>query len=163
MKKPFFTSIAERASCWSGSPAAFAIAFSAVVIWAATGPLFHFSDSWQIVINTTTTIITFLLVFLIQHSQTRDTKALHLKLDELLRATEGAHTIMMNLEKLSEDELDQIHAKYEALAKKAREKMRAGKNETGQMAISLEDNNQKILNETNESLPIKANSRRILP
>ncbi len=121
-----FSRFAERASSLAGSPAAFMAAFAMVVLWALTGPLFGFSDSWQIVINTTTTIITFLLVFLIQHAQNRDTKALQLKLDELIRVTEGAHNALLNLEQLDEDELDSIRQQYATLACKARQAMENG-------------------------------------
>ena len=90
------------------------------MVWAVTGPLFGFSDTWQLVINTGTTIVTFLMVFLIQNTQNRDTEAIQLKLDELIRATQGAHNALLDLEELEDDTLDAFRAKYQALAKAAR-------------------------------------------
>jgi low affinity Fe/Cu permease len=98
-----------------GSPHAFLLALIIILVWAATGPLFHFSDTWQLVINTATTIITFLMVFLIQNTQNRDTKALHLKLDELLRAVAGARTSLVNLESLSDEDLDRLQKQFERI------------------------------------------------
>ena len=97
---------------WVGTPGAFAIAFVVVLIWAFSGPLFHFSDTWQLVINTSTTIITFLMVFLIQNTQNRDARALHLKIDELIRVTKGARDDMLDLENLSDQELDRLHTEF---------------------------------------------------
>jgi len=91
-----------------------------VVVWAITGPLFGFSDTWQLVINTGTTIVTFLMVFLIQNTQNRDSEAVHVKLDELIRANEAAHNALLDLEDLDESELDRIRADYEKLAETAR-------------------------------------------
>ena len=98
-----------------GSPGAFLLALSIVVVWAVLGPVFHFSDTWQLVINTGTTIITFLMVFLIQNTQNRDTKALHLKLDELLRGVAGARTSLVDLEDLSDEELDRLQREFERI------------------------------------------------
>jgi low affinity Fe/Cu permease len=98
-----------------GTPAAFLLALSTIVAWAVLGPVFHFSDTWQLVINTGTTIITFLMVFVIQNTQNRDTKALHLKLDELLRGVEGARTSLVDLENLSDEELDRLQHEFERL------------------------------------------------
>jgi low affinity Fe/Cu permease len=98
-----------------GSPWAFCIAFGTVMVWAVTGPLFGFSDTWQLVINTGTTIITFLMVFLIQNTQNRDSKAIHLKLDELIRSTQNARDSMLNIEDLSDEELARLHAQFESL------------------------------------------------
>lgn len=103
-----------------GSPWAFILACICIVIWAATGPMFHFSDTWQLVINTATTIVTFLMVFLIQNTQNRDTKAIHLKLDELLRGVAGARTSLVNLEHLSDEELDKLQKEFERLKLRAR-------------------------------------------
>jgi low affinity Fe/Cu permease len=104
----------------TGSPAAFIVAVLSIIIWAATGPMFHYSDTWQLVINTATTIITFLMVFLIQNTQNRDTRAMQLKLDELLRAVKGARTSMVNLESLSDEELDQMQEQFERLGRLAK-------------------------------------------
>src|SRR5580765_5010910 len=92
----------------AGSPWAFAVAVSVIAVWAITGPIFHFSDTWQLVINTATTIVTFLMVFLIQNTQNRDTKAVHLKLDELLRGVKGARNSLVDLDELSDEELDRL-------------------------------------------------------
>ena len=99
-------------------------------VWIVTGPLFGFSDTWQLVINTGTTIITFLMVFLIQNTQNRDTQAIQIKLDELIRVTEGAHNMLLDLEELSAGDLDRFRSKYQALASKAREQIRTGGRDT---------------------------------
>ena len=107
-----FRRFAQRTSTTTGSAGAFTLAVLTIVVWGVTGPLFHFSDAWQLVINTGTTIITFLMVFLIQATQNRDTRAVHLKLDELLRAVEAARTSMVELEDRSDSELDRIRAEF---------------------------------------------------
>ncbi len=119
-KSAFFTRFAKWTSRAAGRPGAFILAVGALVIWAVSGPLFSFSDTWQLVINTGTTIVTFLMVFLIQNTQNRDSEALHVKLDELIRANKGAHNALLDLEELEEDELDKIRADYEKLAEGAR-------------------------------------------
>jgi low affinity Fe/Cu permease len=106
----------------TGSPWAFLVAFASIVIWGLTGPVFHYSDTWQLVINTATTIVTFLMVFLIQNTQNRDTKALHLKLDELLRAIGPARNSLVNLESFSDEELEQLQKEFERLNRFARRK-----------------------------------------
>lgn len=111
----FFHRIAEKVSRAAGSAGAFIIAAAIIVIWAGTGPLFGFSDTWQLVINTGTTIITFLMVFLIQNTQNRDARAVHLKLDELIRSTRGARNKLVDLEHCSEEELDQLQGDFERL------------------------------------------------
>ena len=108
---------AHQVSVWSGSSKAFLIAFAIVIIWAATGPLFHFSDTWQLVINTGTTIATFLMVFLIQRSQNKDALALHLKLNELVAAMRGANNRLIDIEDLREDEIEVLHQYYRELAR----------------------------------------------
>jgi low affinity Fe/Cu permease len=125
-----FGQFAKTASRLSGRPAAFGFAVTVIVVWALTGPLFGFTDTWQLVINTGTTIVTFLMVFLIQHTQNRDTEALQIKLDELIRATAGAHNALLDLEEMEERELDSIRDNYELLAKRARERRRAGQADT---------------------------------
>jgi low affinity Fe/Cu permease len=114
------------------------IALAVIIAWALSGPLFQFSDTWQLVINTGTTIVTFLMVFLIQNTQYRDSEALQVKLDELIRVTKGAHTVLLDLEELDDDELDRIRADYEALAEKAREDLRDGANDTGVPEVDSE-------------------------
>jgi low affinity Fe/Cu permease len=116
----WFASLAKATSRASGRPSAFLGAVLVVALWGATGPLFGFSDTWQLVINTSTTIVTFLMVFLIQNTQNRDTEALQIKLDELIRATEGAHNALLDLEELEDREFDLIRSNYSKLAKKAR-------------------------------------------
>ena len=116
----WFTRLVARLS---GRPQAFTTALLLVLIWLCTGPLFGYSDTWQLVINTATTIITFLMVFVIQNTQNRDTEALQIKLDELIRATQGASDTLMDLEEMAEQQLDHLHAHYEALAQLAREQL----------------------------------------
>ena len=123
----FFTRFAKWASRAVGRPAAFTIAFAALVLWAISGPLFDFSDTWQLIINTGTTIITFLMVFLIQNTQNRDAEAMHVKLDELIRSNKTAHNALLDLEDLEEDELDRIRADYEQLAAQARGELKRRK------------------------------------
>lgn len=127
----WFTRMAKWASHTAGRPGTFAVAVAVILIWAITGPIFNFSDTWQLVINTGTTIITFLMVFLIQNTQNRDTQALQIKLDELLRSVENAHTVLLDLEELDEAELDSIRKDYLKLAQKAREELRKGKKDIG--------------------------------
>ena len=117
----WFTRFANAASRFAGSPLSFVLALLVVLAWIVTGPLFGFSDTWQLVINTGTTIVTFLMVFLIQNSQNRDARALQIKLDELIRATRGAHNSLLDLEELEERELDAFRKRYIALAKVARQ------------------------------------------
>ena len=125
-----FTRFAKWTARATGRPAAFMLAALVIVVWVVTGPLFGFSDTWQLVINTGTTIVTFLMVFLIQNTQNRDTEALQVKLDELIRATKGAHTALLDLEELDDRQLDKIRESYEELAKRAREKMERGEPDT---------------------------------
>src|ERR1700748_3285183 len=114
----------DRAAQWtakqSGHAHTFALAIIVVIVWAVSGPYFGYSDTWQLVINTGTTIITFLMVFLIQNTQNRDSAAIQIKLDELIRAHEGAHNVLLDLEELTQDQLDTIKKRYEHLAKIAR-------------------------------------------
>jgi low affinity Fe/Cu permease len=99
--------------------------------WGATGPIFRYSDTWQLVINTATTVTTFLMVFLSQNTQNRDSEAVHLKLDELIRAVERAHNALLDIEELTERDLDEIRIRYEELARRAREDLRRGRRDTG--------------------------------
>jgi low affinity Fe/Cu permease len=114
-----FRCCAEWISVTVGSPWAFVLALLVVLAWLISGPLFHYSDTWQLVINTATTIVTFLMVFLIQNTQNRDTKAIHLKLDELLRGVRGARNALVSLERLSDEELDQLQHEFERLRTRA--------------------------------------------
>ncbi|KAF0173924.1 MAG: hypothetical protein FD162_1430 [Rhodobacteraceae bacterium] len=115
-----YSGLAKAVSRFCGRPSTFALALAVIVVWIITGPLFGFSDTWQLVINTGTTIITFLMVFLIQNTQNRDTQAIQLKLDELIRATQGAHNALLDLEELDERTLEAFRRRYEALASEAR-------------------------------------------
>src|SRR3954454_17643324 len=110
-----FSDFARRLAVWTGRPVAFLAACAAVVLWAASGPLFHFSDTWQLVINTSTTIITFLMVFLIQNTQNRDSEALHIKLDELIHKLDSADNALLDLEELEGDELDEIRRRFKSM------------------------------------------------
>jgi low affinity Fe/Cu permease len=114
----------------SGRPATFASAVLLIAAWLISGPLFGFSDTWQLVINTATTIVTFLMVFLIQNTQNRDTQAIQVKLDELIRATQGAHNALLDLEELEEHQLDKFRARYEKMAERARHELEAGGTDT---------------------------------
>lgn len=138
-KRNFFNSLSKRIASWTGSATAFGLAFSIVIIWAISGPLFDYSENWQLVINTGTTIITFLMVFLIQNSQNRDTVALQIKLDELIRVTEGAHTGLLDLEELTEEELHKIICKYTKIARESRKQMRKGEDDTHVPDVHIED------------------------
>ncbi|HYY14709.1 MAG TPA: low affinity iron permease family protein [Chthoniobacterales bacterium] len=114
-----FRVFAQRASILVGTPMAFALAIIIIVIWATTGPKFHYSDTWQLIINTGTTIVTFLMVFVIQNTQNRDAKAIHLKLDELIRAMKGARNKLVDLEELSDEELKKLEQEFQRLRKKS--------------------------------------------
>jgi low affinity Fe/Cu permease len=129
--KSVFCNSAKWTARASGQPTAFVFALLVIVVWAFTGPIFGFSDTWQLVINTGTTIITFLMVFLIQNTQNRDSEAMHIKIDELIRAIEGAHNALLTLEDLDQAELDRIRANYAKLAQQARKDLQQGKLDTG--------------------------------
>ena len=126
MKKPrfvklnFFESIAQKATYFSGTTIVFIIAVSVILTWILTGPLFNFSDTWQLVINTGTTIITFLMVFLIQRTQNKDSRAIHLKLNELIASLKGPSNRLVDIENLSEAELETLHKFYKKLAQLAK-------------------------------------------
>lgn len=119
-----FTKFAKATSRATGRPLAFTLAGTVILVWIVTGPIFNFSDTWQLVINTGTTIVTFLMVFLIQNTQNRDSEALQVKLDEVIRSIDGAHNALLDLEELEDTELDHIRLNYLALAKKARAEIR---------------------------------------
>lgn len=130
MRPRVYSRFSKAVARFAGRPVTFAWAVLTIVVWLVSGPIFGFSDTWQLVINTATTIVTFLMVFLIQNTQNRDTEALHLKLDELIRVTEGAHNRMLDLEQMEEKSLDELRLKYEALAKAARHASEHGVSDT---------------------------------
>ncbi|HWG95621.1 MAG TPA: low affinity iron permease family protein [Nitrospira sp.] len=140
-----FNRVANACSRMFGTAGAFWIACGVVAIWALTGPLFNFSDTWQLVINTGTTIVTFLMVFLIQNTQNRDSAALQLKLAEIIRSTQGAHNAMIDLEKLSQTDLDKIRSLYEHLAERARSTEGQGDSDTGTPAVPEEQTETRVI------------------
>jgi len=134
-----FARFANRAAGATGHPMAFGLAVLTIVVWGVTGPVFGYSDTWQLVINTGTTIVTFLMVFLIQNAQNRDGKALQIKLDELIRAVEGAHNALLDLEQLSDEDIEKARRKYCALASEARRKVAGGRRDTDQPDVLFDD------------------------
>lgn len=130
-RSSWFMRFSKRTARAAGQPAAFMAACLCILAWIALGPVFHFSDTWQLVINTSTTIITFLMVFLIQSTQNRDSEAVHVKLDELIRANIDAGNELLDLEELGEKELDVIRERYQLLAQKARD-ISAKRRESGE-------------------------------
>jgi low affinity Fe/Cu permease len=127
----YFSTFAKWSATILGHPIVFGIASLIIVVWIATGPLFRFSDTWQLVVNTATSVVTFLMVFLIQHTQNRDTRAIQLKLAELLRAVEGARTEMGALEDETEETLDELKARYERLAERSRQQRQPEDSDSG--------------------------------
>ena len=140
MHTPYGRSPFARFSRWTahatGHPIAFMAAALVIVAWIVTGPLFGFSDTWQLVINTGTTIVTFLMVFLIQNTQNRDSAAVQLKLDELIRAAAGAHNALLDLEELTESDLERLRSRYEELARLSRQDLERGVRDTGSPDLS---------------------------
>ncbi|MEK8034844.1 low affinity iron permease family protein [Ideonella sp. DXS29W] len=122
----WYSRFAKASSRFCGRPRTFALAIAVIVVWGVTGPLFGFSDTWQLVINTSTTIVTFLMVFLIQNTQNRDTEAIQIKLDELIRATRGAHNALLDLEEMDDEMLGAFRLRYEQLAEAARRQVAQG-------------------------------------
>ncbi len=118
---------------------AFILAAATIVVWGVTGPIFKFSDTWQLVINTGTTIVTFLMVFLIQNTQNRDSDAIQIKLDELIRATKGAHTALLDLEELEDEDIARIRDLYVEIAAKSRQAMEDGEDDTGTPFVHVDD------------------------
>jgi low affinity Fe/Cu permease len=137
MQKNIFGRFASAIANASGHPAGFALALLVIVIWGVSGPYFHYSDTWQLVINTGTTIVTFLMVFLIQNTQNRDSKAMQIKLDELIRSMEGAHNALLDLEELSEADLVHIRQCYLDLARSARDAIEHGQKDTDHPEVEL--------------------------
>ena len=142
MNGKWFSKFSSYLSTLTGRPVSFVLAVALVLIWALTGPLFGYSDTWQLVINTSTTIVTFLMVFLIQNTQNRDTAAMHIKLDELIRAMEGAHNALLDLEELDEKELTRFRNRYEALANEARLALRQGNTDTDSPLVEQDDRDE---------------------
>ncbi len=135
----WFDRFSKLSARTAGRSATFTIACTSILAWIATGPLFNYSDTWQLAINTATTIITFLMVFLIQHTQNIDSQAVQIKLDELIRATKGAHNALLDLEEMTEKQLDEIRMKYEFLAKVAKRKLRTEEDDLGSPDVGLQD------------------------
>ena len=136
-----FSRFAKRTARESGHPIAFALAALVIVGWIVTGPIFGFSDTWQLAINTGTTIVTFLMVFLIQNTQNRDSEAMQLKLDEIIRSLEGAHNALLDIEELEEVELDRMRNRYVELARLAREQRRRGDTDVDTPDVSPDEGN----------------------
>ena len=130
-KASLFSRFAKSSANAMGHPFAFGTAILVILAWALTGPIFNYGDTWQLVINTGTTIVTFLMVFLIQNTQNRDSGAMQLKLDELIRSTKGAHTAILDVEELSQSDLEHFRRLYQKLAREAREEQQAGLKDTG--------------------------------
>jgi low affinity Fe/Cu permease len=125
-----FSKFAKWTAHAVGHPISFTLAIAVIIAWACTGPYFRYNDTWQLVINTGTTIVTFLMIFLVQNTQNRDGAAIQLKLDELIRATNGAHNALLDLEELTEAELERIRCRYGELARKGREERLRGEKDT---------------------------------
>lgn len=139
MKVNFFEKFSSRVSHITGSPGAFFLALLAIIVWGVTGPIFHYSDTWQLVINTGTTIITFLMVFVIQKSQNKDSKSLQLKLNELIAANKNASNRLIVVEDLSEEELDTLHRFYCKLAEETKKRMSMKESHSIEEAIENAD------------------------
>jgi low affinity Fe/Cu permease len=137
--KGVFIKASQRIADVTGHPLTFISAAAIVAIWAVCGPFFGFSDTWQLMINTGTTIVTFMMVFLIQSTQNRDSEALHLKLDELIRASGKAHLVLMDIEKLDEKEFQSFRKAYDKIAQDARAKLERGESDMGSPEIEVED------------------------
>jgi len=136
-KTSFFEKLAQKAILFSGSTLAFGVAFFTILIWLLSGPYFGFSDTWQLVINTSTTIITFLMVFLIQRMQNKDSRAIHLKLNELVAALKGPSNRLIDVEELSEDELETLSKYYKALAEMAKKEKKLSVSHSIEEAVEL--------------------------
>lgn len=130
-RRAWYSRFTKKAAKLTGKSLVFMLAILMIVVWLISGPLFGFSDTWQLVINTATTIITFLMVFVIQNTQNRDTEAIQVKLDELIRATQGAHNALLDLEELDEDDINEFKDQYEELARTARLSLSEGDVDTG--------------------------------
>jgi low affinity Fe/Cu permease len=132
-----FSKFAKATAHGAGQPWSFGLAALTIAVWAGTGPVFGYSDTWQLVINTSTTIVTFLMVFLIQNTQNRDSQAIQLKLDELIRATNGAHTAVIDVEELTDGDIQALKQQYLAIARAGRQRLRNGAKDTGTPGINV--------------------------
>lgn len=155
--RSWFGRFARATSRAAGHPLGFALAALAIVVWAATGPLFRFGDTWQLVINTATTIVTLLMVFLIQHTQNRESAAVQLKLNELLRAVQGAHLALLDVERLTPRDLDRLLARYAELAEEGLAALRRGELDTD---AGWEDPAAGMATEESSDRPARRTSRR---
>ena len=144
-----FRKFAHTTSLVVGSPWAFLAAGAVIVLWACTGPHFGYNDTWQLVINTGTTIVTFLMVFLIQNTQNRDARAMHLKLDELIRAAKGARNQLVNLEEMSDDELDRLHEEFQRVCGERKRKV-------GEKSVPGNSQDKKALRHGSQEIPPQA-------
>jgi low affinity Fe/Cu permease len=138
-----FTRLAKATSRFAGRPTTFGLVVLLVLAWAVSGPMFDYSDSWQLTINTATTIVTFLMVFLIQATQNRDAEAIQIKLDEIIRSQAGAHNALLDLEELEEEDLMRMRANYLELAERARRRLKAGKDDVG--VPDIEDPHRQVV------------------
>jgi low affinity Fe/Cu permease len=148
-----FDRFSKGVAHFAGHPLAFAGAVLVIGVWIVSGPVFGFSDTWQLVINTATTIVTFVMVFVIQNTQNRDGAAIQIKLDELIRAIEGAHNGLLDLEELSEDELENFRKGYLELAEEARTQIRSGDRDTGTPDVETDQDIGKAMSQTSSSGP----------
>ncbi len=130
-RRAWYTRFAKWAARVSGRPVIFILALGLIAAWLLAGPAFRFNDTWQLAINTATTVLTFLMVFVIQSTQNRDTQAIQIKLDELIRSTQGAHNALLDLEELEDAQLEAFVERYETLAEEARKALRRGRSDTG--------------------------------
>lgn len=149
----WFTRFSKSVAHITGQPVSFGLAVLVILVWAITGPIFQWSDTWQLIVNTGTTIVTFLMVFLIQSTQNRDAEAVHIKLDELLRVTPGAHNVLLNLEEMEESDLARLRAAYIRLAEQARSGANEGRSYDG--VPDIDD----ITNESNGDRDEPANAQ----
>lgn len=137
-----FSSFAKWISKELGLSSTFILAILLIVVWLITGPFFNFSDTWQLIINTATTIVTFLMVFIIQNTQNRDTLAIHLKLDEIIRAMKNTHNELLKVEELSDEELQTLLKSYESLSSEIKSRVKRGLSDTGVVDVKLDVNQE---------------------
>lgn len=148
-----FERFSKKVTAWAGSTGAFMVAFGIILVWGLTGPIFHYSDTWQLVINTSTTIVTFLMVFLIQRAQNKDARAVALKLNEIVASIEGASNRLVDVEDLSEEELEVLHQHYAKLVEMAKEDTSLTKSHSVEEAEARHERKANAQDEANESPP----------